>query len=55
MFKQERLAPWTRAGAPDLDYDDRFRAATHALLTHPDLLTYFRSSRRAKPTRATTR
>ena len=42
MFKQERLAPWTRAGAPDLDYDDRFRAATHALLTHPDLLTYFR-------------
>jgi hypothetical protein len=42
MLKPERLVPWTRAGAPDLDYDDRFRAATHALLTHPDLLTYFR-------------
>ena len=42
MLNPERLVPWTRSGAPDLDYDDRFRAATHALLTHPDLLTYFR-------------
>jgi hypothetical protein len=34
--------PWTLAGAPDPDYDDRERTTHHVLLTDPLLLTCFR-------------
>jgi hypothetical protein len=35
-------APWSVAGGPDPDFDDATRAARHALLTDPHLLTRFR-------------
>jgi len=35
-------APWRVDGSPDPGYDDAVRAAHHALLTDPNLLTCFR-------------
>jgi hypothetical protein len=42
-FRRRRAAfkPWTSAGEPDPDYDDITRAATHRLLTAPDLVSEF--------------